>query len=329
MDKKSIFEKTHHLDPTYQYLEKYVHYMYKGFWTPSKYEKLIREVDAPYYFNQMSDLDKDVIKKCILAIALVEDKVKLYWATLPLDIPQTIVGDIGGVFTQSEVTHRRSYSSLAESLKVNTDNLSEYKALRDRIAYLNKYSEVDPKIIGKKRILKKLVLFTSLVERCSLFTQFYILMSYEKASRGLKTISSLQTSTASEEIIHYSFGIDLINIIKEESPQLWDEYLIELVEKNIKEAYKAELKLINWFFEKGVPNHLTKEEVINFLNKNFTTVVNDLGLNSTFKVDENLYMNKNVWFDVKLKSSEPDFFDNPVGGYSSEKQEINIDTFQF
>lgn len=326
---KSIFEKVLHIDPKYQYLERYVRIMYKGFWTPSKYEKLIREVDAPHFFNQMTTIDQEAIKRCILAITLVEDKVKLYWSTLPLDIPQTIVGDVGGLFAQSEVTHRRSYHALAESLKVDTDNLEKHVALKDRIKYLNKHSEVDPKIIGKKRILKKLVLFTSMVERISLFTQFYILMSYEKSSRGLKTISSLQSSTASEETIHYNFGIDLINIIKEEHPQLWDEYLVELIEKNIKEAHKAELKLIDWFFENGVPEQLTKEEVINFLNRNFNVVSKDLNLSLKFKVDEELYKEKNEWFDIKLKSTEPDFFDNPVGGYSSEKEEIDIDNFEF
>lgn len=325
----NIFEKTKHIDPKYSFLDKYVLTMYKGFWSPSKYEKLIREVDAPHFFNQLGEVDQETIRRCILAIALVEDKVKLYWSTLPMDIPQTVVGDVGGVFAQSEVTHRRSYHALAEALKVDTENLEQHPALKDRIKYLNKYSEADPKIIGKKRILKKLVLFTSLVERCSLFTQFYILMSFEKAKRGLKTISSLQTSTSSEEILHYSFGIDLINIIKQEMPQLWDDYLVELVSKNIKEAYKAELKLINWFFEKGVPEQLTKEEVVNFLNSNFNIVCKDLGLSLSFKVDEALYTEKNQWFDIKMKSTEPDFFDNPVGGYASEKEEIDIDNFKF
>lgn len=324
-----IFDNEMYLNPKYNHLDRFVKMMYKGFWTPSKYEKGIREDDAIHFSNVLGEVDQETIRRCILAVALVEDKVKLYWSTLPLDIPQTVVGDIGGVFAQSETTHRRAYHALAEALKVDTGNLEQYPALKDRIKYLNKYSEVDPKIIGKKRILKKLVLFTSLVERCSLFTQFYILMSYEKAKRGLKTIHSLQTSTASEEIIHYSFGIDLINIIKEEYPQLWDEYLVELIEKNIQEAYKAERKLIDWFFEKGVPQHLDKEEVINFLNNNFNIVSKDLGLNLNYKVDEKLYQEKNIWFDIKLKSTEPDFFHNPVGGYSNEKEDINIDNFKF
>jgi len=326
----SIFEKTKHIDPKYQHLDKYVNIMYRGFWTPAKYEKLIKEVDVTHFFNAMESLDQEVVSRCILAISIVEDKVKTYWSSLALEIPQTIIGDVGGLFGMSEVTHRRSYHALTELLNVDTDNLEQYDALRGRIEYLSKYVENDPKIIGKKRILKKLVLFTSLVERCSLFTQFYILMSYAYRNRGLKTISALQETTAIEEVTHYSFGVDLINIIKEELPQLWDEYMIELVTDNIKVAYQSELNLIDWFFENGVPDHLTKEEVINFLNYNFNVISKDLGLDIKYPVDDKLYQERNEWFTVKVfTTSEPDFFDQAVSGYASEEEEIDLDDFKF
>lgn len=325
-----IFEKSLHVDPKYQPLEKYVHIMYRGFWTPAKYEQNIRMIDTPHYFNSLSELDRSVISKCIMAVSLVEDKVKTYWSTLALDLPQTIIGDVGGLFGQSEVTHRRSYHSLAESLGVDTDNLDRFDALRGRIEYLSKYIETDPKIIGKKRILKKLVLFTSLVERCSLFTQFYILMSYAKHNKGLKTISMLQQSTAIEEVTHYKFGIDVINIIKSEYPNMWDEYMEELVTDNIVAAYQSEVSLIDWFFEQGVPDHITKEEIINFLNYNFNVVCNDLNLPKRFDVDEKLLEEKSEWFKVKVfVPGEPDFFDNATGGYAAEDEEIDTDNFNF
>ena len=326
----SIFEKVLHTDPEYQHLEKYVQIMYRGFWTPAKYEKGIKEVDAPHFFNVLGVIDQESIKRCILAISIVEDKVKTYWSTLPLDLPQTIIGDVGGLFGQSEITHRRSYHALAETLNVDSDDIQKHDALRGRIEYLSKYVEVDPKIIGKKRILKKLVLFTSLVERCSLFTQFYILMSYAYHNRGLKTISALQESTALEENIHYSFGIDVINIIKGQFPQMWDEYFVELVTDNIKVAYQSELNLIDWFFEKGVPEHITKSEVVNFLNYNFNVVCKDLQLDLEFKVDDNLFEEKSAWFKTKVfMTTEPDFFDSAVSGYASDDEEINLDNFKF
>lgn len=319
-----IFDKEEYLDPKYDYLNKYVLIMYKGFWTPAKYEKGIKEVDAPHFFNAMGSVDQTTIKRCIMAVNLVEDKVKTFWSVLSLDLPQTIIGDVGGLFGMSEVTHRRSYHSLAEALKVDNNDLEQYEALRGRIEYLKKYIETDPKLIGKKRILKKLVLFTSLVERCSLFTQFYILMSYAYRNKGLINVSSLQESTALEENVHYSFGIDLINIIKSQYPQMWDEYMIELVSDNIKIAYQSELNLIDWFFENGVPEHLSKEEVVNFLNYNFNIVCKDLKLDIHYNVDEDLFEEKNSWFKNKVfMTTEPDFFAAPVSSYASDDQTTN------
>ena len=304
--------------------------MFKGGWTPAKYEKLIKSQDTPYFFNVMGEVDQETIRRCIMAVATVEDKIKIYWNTACLDFPQTIIGDVGGVFGQSETVHRRSYHSLLENIKVNIAEVRENPALNGRLKYLTKYLEKDPRIIGKKNVLKKLVLFTALVERASLFTQFYILMSYAHKNRGLKTISALQQSTATEEIVHYSFGIDLINIIKEELPQLWEENLIELVEKNIKEAYKAELKLIDWFFEKGVPEHLSKEEVVNFLNYNFHIICRDLGLGIDYKYDQEMYREKNQWMMEKISTAtEPDFFDSAVGNYSSEDEDVDVDELEF
>ena len=296
----------------------------------TQYLKLIQEQDAKQYITEFDNIDKSVVKKCVLAIATVEDKVKMFWSVIGMDIPQTIVSDVGGLFTMSEVTHRKSYHALLNCLNISTSEIENNEVLKNRIIYLNKHNENDSKIIGKKRILKKIVLFTSLVERGSLFTQFYILMSYGKRRNDLQTISALQKSTATEEIVHYSFGIDLINIIKREYPNLWDEYLIDLISKNIKDAYQAELNIIDWIFEDGIPPHITKEEVINFLNFNFSIISKDLNLNIDFSYNEEIYRSKNIWMMESIQAMlEPDFFNNAVGGYSSSDEEINLNEIEF
>jgi len=327
----SIFEPDLYLNPKYDFLDKYTNMMFKAFWTPAAYMKLIEEQDVPHFNNVLNEEDREAIRRCILAIAIVEDKVKSYWMTLHKELPQTVISDVGGCFGLQEVAHRKSYHALVEALNIDIEEIYKYPETKGRIKYLEKYLENDPKIIGKKRILKRLILFTALVERISLFTQFYILTSFSYHSRGLETIGALQKSTAQEELfMHYAFGLDLINIIKEEHPQLWEDYLIEQIERNIKEAYKAEIKLIDWFFAKGTPSHLTKEEVVNFLNYNFKSVVGDLGLNLNYKYDEELYKEKNEWFMIRLQGmTNGDFFANELGNYSSDEERIELDNFEF
>ncbi len=323
--KLDIFKKTKHIDPNYQHLLQYGLVIWKGFWTPAKYQKNIEKQDAPYVLNKMDAINSTVVKRCVLAISIVEDKVKTFWGTLFLDIPQTIIGEVGAIFGSSEVTHSQSYRALAEALGLQEgfENIMKEPVLRGRVNYLQKYLNISEEDTHKSRTLKKLVLFTALVERASLFSQFYILMSYANSNKGLKTIASLQSSTATEEILHYSFGIELINIIKEQNPGIWDEALERLVTKDLKAAHKSEIALIDWIFERGVPSHLSKEEVINFLNFNFNTICTDLSINLAFPFEEDLYEDKNSWMMNSLKPSEPDFFVTPVGGYSSIKEELS------
>ena len=321
----SIFENEQHLHPDYDRLDKYCDMAYSSFWTPAKYKRGIEKTDVPNIVNKLPKKDRNAIERCILAILLVEDRVKLYWPSIYRDFPQTIVSDVGCLFGQQEITHRKSYASLGECLGVDVTQISEHKQLNSRIKYLNKYLEEDPKIIGDKRKLKRLVLFTSLVERCSLFTQFYILMSWCKQNKGLKTLSSLQTQTMTEELCHYRFGLELIAIVKKQKPTVWDDYLVDLINKNIKMAHKAELKMIDWFFEKGVPDHLSKEEVINFLNMNFQRVSDDLELGLKFKYDQEMYEKKNSWCLAKCYSQEADFFDAPVGGYNLDNEDVDLE----
>lgn len=326
----SIFKNEIYLDPKYAKYEKYVNIMFKGQWTPAKYQKLIKDQDVPYYFNQMDNVSREAIRRCILAVATVEDKVKSFWSLISIDLPQTVISDVSGVFSNSEVVHRISYHSLVSDLKIDLNEINDHKALEGRIKYLSKHLEKDPQVTGKKFTLKKLVLFTALVERVSLFTQFYILMSFSFRRKQINTISALQQTTAKEEIIHYSCGVDLINDIKNDEPKLWDDYLQELVKKNLLDAHEAETNLISWFFEKGVPSHLTIEEVLNFLNANFNQVAQDIGVDLVFDFDEELYEKSNKWFMVEiLNTIEPDFFDNAVGGYSSEEVLIDVDNFEF
>ena len=90
------------------------------------------------------------------------------------------------------------------------------------------------------------------------------------------------------------------------------------------------MSIIDWFFEKGVPSHLTKEEVVNFLNYNFNIVCKDLNLDLEYEVQEDLFNMKNSWFKTKVfMTTEPDFFDGMVSGYASDDEQIDVDNFKF
>jgi len=327
----SIFEDQGYLNPKYDRFNKFTKTALKSFWTPAKYKQKIESKDAFEYRNHLDESLKSLIERCILSVSVVEDKVKLFWGLIPLDYPQTLISDAASMLSMQEVVHRRSYNSLGKAIGVPRDAIERYPILKDRIKYLNKHLEEDVNITGNARKLKKLTLFTGLVEKISLTVSFYILMSPAKRINKLKGISELQATTAVEENFHFDFGLEIINTVKEENPEIWTEYLVQHMNKNFMMAYETELKMIDWFFEKGVPDFITKEEVINVLNYNFNFVSNKLGLGLDFEYDEELYREKNEWFFVMTKSPLAiDFFDGTAGGYSGEKEvdSIDIDAFE-
>lgn len=326
----SIFKDNGYLNPKYDKFKKFKTIIFKSLWTPGAYQKKIKQTDAVEFKVKLNEASKECVKRCILAVSVIEDKVKMFWGLISFDYPQTLISDCGALLSFQEAVHRESYHSLAEVVGVNRDEAQNHKVLQDRVKYLNKHLKEDPKITGKKRKLKKLVLFSALVERCSLFTQFYILMSFAKREQVLKSISALQVTTATEEALHYDFGRAIINIVKEETPDIWTDYLRESINKNVTMAYEAELKIIDWIFEKGLPSHITKEEVINILNFNFTKIDEDLDLRLGYSYDKKLLREKNMWFIEATKSPiTGDFFDNNVGGYAFEKKKVDRKKFNF
>lgn len=329
MSKKNKFlEVGAYLDPRYNHFEHFVQKIYKGFWTPAKYERGVRE-DVKYVKAEMSNVDRSFISKSALCVAMIEDKVKMGWGIIGKRIPQTIVSDCTQLISMQEVTHRRSYFSLNNEMGISPEDALKYDVLRDRLKYLNKHLEKDHNINGHRELLKDIILFSALVEKCGLMNYFYFIMSYANANKGLKTMFDLQRSTAVEEELHYEFGLTLVKQIKEDYPDLWNNYLREYIGKQIATAHQTEMRIVDWLLEDGTPDHITKEEMINFINYNFNQVCKDFELDNIIEYDEGMYREKSSWMKVAMYNSEPDFFSNKAGGYSFEEEFIDLDNFEY
>lgn len=326
----TIFDGSKYENPKYDTLIPFRDILYKAIWTPFKYKDGIKRKDVPFIENRASEVDRNNIKKCIIAVAVVEDKVKKFWGRLDDDLPQTIISDIAGVFGQSETTHRISYNALNKQLKIDVDKeIEKNKILKDRVNYLQKYLKPVSGLNKETAMLRKLILFTALVERASLFTQFYILMSYSKHNKGLKTMSALQKSTAIEEDVHYSTGLAISNIIKSEFPEAFTKEMLNEIREAVRFSYQVELSMIkDFFYEGGRPDHIEEGEVENVLSYNFRRISKDfkLEIEDEFPLDTKKLEERSLWFTEETKSSvNPDFFDTAVGGYSMIKTEINVD----
>ncbi len=271
----------------------------------------------------ISSEERDVIKKTMLAIAQIEVNVKTFWADMYKRMPITEVGDVGMTFAESEVRHKDAYARLLRILGLEKEfqNVIEVPAIEGRLKYLKKYLD-GTRSRDNKMYTKSVLLFSLFIEHVSLFSQFLIMMSFNKEKNVLKGISNVVEATSKEEEIHGNFGAEIINIIKKENPDWFDEEFENLIYSACKKAYIAECGILDWIFEKGELSFLPKETIQHFIMNRFNNSLEKIGMDSIFDVDKDL-ISSTKWFDIEITGTkEGDFFHKKSVDYNKKSKSI-------
>lgn len=320
----SIFDKRINILP-YEYPEllKYKDAIRHSYWIDSEYNFTTDILD---YHTKVNDVEKDVIKKTMLAIAQIEVNVKTFWADMYKRMPISEIGDVGMTFAESEVRHKDAYAKLLTilGLQGEFEHVIEVPAIKHRIDYLSKYLD-GSRSKDNKMYTKSVLLFSLFVEHVSLFSQFLIMMSFNKELNLFKGISNVVESTSKEEDIHGNFGVEIINIIQKENPEWFDAEFNDLIYSACIKAYDAECKILDWIFEKGELKFLPKEVIQEFIKQRFNNSLNKIGMDSLFPIDIKL-LEPTLWFDVEIKTTkEGDFFYKKQIDYNKKSQSITED----
>ncbi len=288
-------------------------------------------IDTEYNFTEdisdfktkITDQEREVIKRTMLAIAQIEVKVKTFWGDCFKRMPIAEIGDVGMTFAESEVRHKDAYARLLRilGLEKEFENVINVPAIKGRMDYLNKYLD-GTRSKDNKMYTKSVLLFSLFIEHVSLFSQFLIMMSFNKEKNLFKGISNVVEATSKEEDIHGNFGVELINIIKKENPEWFDAEFEGLVYSACKKAYAAETEILDWIFAKGELDFLSKETITNFIANRFNNSLSKIGMDSLFNVDQEL-LNKTKWFDVECTATkEGDFFYKKQIDYNKKSKSI-------
>lgn len=322
--RKNIFLKRVNILP-YEYpdLLKYKDAIRHSYWIESEFNFT---TDINDFKVVISDVERDVIKKTMLAIAQIEVNVKTFWADMYKRMPITEIGDVGMTFAESEVRHKDAYAKLLRILGLEEEfqSVIDIPAIKDRINYLVKYLD-GTRSKDDKMYTKSVLLFSLFIEHVSLFSQFLIMMSFNKEKNLFKGISNVVEATSKEEDIHGNFGVEIINIIKQENPEWFDKEFDELIYSACKKAYKAECKVLDWIFEKGELDFLPKETIKHFIQNRFNNSLNKIGMDSLFTPNLSL-LEKTMWFEVEITSTkEGDFFYKKQIDYNKKSKSITED----
>ena len=310
---------------------------------PLEYPQLLEFKDAirhSYWihteFNTTSDIqdfrinvsnsEREAIKRTMLAISQIEVSVKTFWADIYKRMPKPEIGDVGMTFAESEVRHKDAYSAILERLGLNEEfkKIMEVPAIIDRVNYLKKHLSGSKSRDDKKYALSVL-LFSVFIEHVSLFSQFLIMMGFNKHKNLFKGISNIVEATSKEEDIHGEFGLAIVKIIKSEFPEWFDEDLNKEITDACKKAYTAEEKILDWIFENGELSFLPKSCIKEFMKNRFNNSLESLEIDPIFEVDE-LLLEKTEWFDEEMNSTkENDFFVKRGTTYSKKQKSVTED----
>lgn len=303
----NIFEKRDNIKP-YEYpkLMRYAHAIHESFWTP---EHFTYDRDVQNFRVELNDTERDILKKSMLAIGVVENKVKTFWARIDMRMPKTEIANVGHTFAGNEVIHQLTYEKLLNLLGLEDEfnKIQEVPCMQGRSEYLTKYlTGVHSK--SNKEFTKSLILFTLLVENASLFSQFLIVSSFKKYKNVLSNFNTVISATAREENLHAKFGEELINIIRTENPEWFDDDMEQKIRRNVRKAYKAEVGVLDWIFEKGELDFLPKASIEEYLKYRFNKSLRQIGYTDEFELNEELLTYSN-YLDVQLTATTSfDFF---------------------
>jgi len=302
-----------------------------------EYKDAIRHsywIDTEFNFTEdiqdfkinLSKQEREVIKKTMLSIAQIEVSVKTFWADMYKRMPIAEVGDVGMTFAESEVRHKDAYARLIRilGLEKEFETVVDVPAIAGRIKYLTKYLD-GTRSRDNKMYAKSVLLFSLFIEHVSLFSQFLIMMSFNKDKNMLKGISNVVEATSKEEDIHGNFGAEIINIIRKENPEWFDEDFKNLVYSACEKAYKAECKVLDWIFESGELTFLSKDTIKEFIKNRFNNSLMKIGYKSLFDIDKSL-LTETKWFDIEITATkEGDFFYKKSIDYNKKSKSITED----
>lgn len=307
----------------YPWTEKFIQAMHDGFWTDKEFNF---QPDLHDFKTVLDDQRREIVIRTLSAIGQIEVAVKTFWAKLGDNLPHPSLQDLGFVMANTEVIHNNAYERLISILDMEDvfeENL-KLEWIQGRVKYLKKYTHRFYKD-SHKQYLYALILFTLFVENVSLFSQFYVINWFKTFENVLPHADQQVKYTRNEENIHALVGIQIINTMRKESPEMFDEELQERIILAANEALKAESKIVDWMLnginEKSLSPAILKEFIKNRINQSMTQI----GFRKPFDIDETLIA-KTMWFEEQLHGNNmTDFFASRPVEYSKKNQSFDED----
>lgn len=309
----------------YPWTQDIIDALWHSFWTPNEFNF---RSDYAQFYSELTEEERGVVVRTLAAIGQVEIAVKRFWADLGKTFKHPSMSDMGLVMGNNEVIHNLAYEKLLDVLRLQDafDEALKEPALKGRVEYLRKYLD---KVYtdDRKQYVYALILFTLFVENCSLFGQFYTVMHFNRFQAVLKDTAQQVQYTRNEETLHAKAGVLLINTLRQEYPELFDEELEMRVREECIAAMAYERNLISWMLQ-GYEGEALSEDIVNaFVKNRMATALTDIGFEPIqLTEEERALLPKTRWMDEETKGGTlTDFFQKRPVDYAKNHRTFDED----
>jgi len=161
-----------------------------------------------------------------------------------------------------EAVHTHTFHYIVESLsldqgevfnmynEVNTINSKDKFEMELTAAVCDpNFSTATPE--GAQKFLENLIGFYVIMEGIFFYSGFVMMLSFMRQNKMTGVAEQFQYILR-DETIHLNFGIDLVNSIKEENPELWSASFQDKIVDKIKQAVELEVKYAEDCLPRGI-----------------------------------------------------------------------------
>jgi ribonucleoside-diphosphate reductase beta chain len=222
-----------------------------------------------------------------------------------------------------EAIHTHAYQYITESLGLDEAEIfnayNEIKSIRDKDDFLIPFIETlcDPEfktgtIVNDQALLKSLIVFSCLMEGLFFYVGFVQILALGRQNKMTGAAEQYQYILR-DESMHCNFGIDLVNTIKLENPQLWTPQFREEIKALFMQAVELEYAYAEDTMPRGVLG-LNASMFKGYLRFVANRRAQQIGLDTLFPSEENPFPWMSEMIDLK---KERNFFETRVIEYQT------------
>jgi len=161
-----------------------------------------------------------------------------------------------------EAIHTHAYQYIVESLGLDESEIfnmyREHDAIYKKDAFILTFNEgiFDPAfktgtLETDQKFLENIVVFSIIMEGIFFYSSFAVMFGFQRQNKMVGSAEQIQYIMR-DESQHLNFGVEMINALKEEEPELWTKDFQERLVGLIREAVVLEYTFAQNVFPRGI-----------------------------------------------------------------------------